>query len=185
MASEHALTPDQIDCLTHPLRLAIIQRLEGDKEATARELALRIGRPPTSLYHHLKQLLDIGLVRVVGERKGLRRPEAVYALLADEYTTIDAVKTSAGKQAYARSTSRIAEAAARALSGAVEADNARFLGAARNTRARFFMARANREKLTRINTLIDELEAMLLDGKPEDGEEIMFTFLMSPQRVKE
>jgi len=182
MASEHALTPDQIDCLTHPLRLAIIQRLEGDKEATARELALRIGRPPTSLYHHLKQLLDIGLVRIIGERKGQRRPEAIYALIADEYTTIDAVKTSAGRQAYARSTSRIAEAAARVLSGAIEADSARFQGDARNIRARFFMVRANRQKLARINMLIDELEALLLDGKPDDGDEIMLTLLMSPQR---
>ncbi|MXP28375.1 hypothetical protein GRI58_06005 [Porphyrobacter algicida] len=54
----------------------------------------------------------------------------------------------------------------------------------RNTRARFFMIRANQQKLARINTLIDELEAELLDGKPEEGEEIMFTFLMSPQRKK-
>lgn len=184
MVSTYALSPDQLECLTMPMRLAIVQRLESDKEATARELAARMGRPATSLYHHLKQLEEIGLVRIVGERRGSRRPEAVYALVADDFSSVEAVKTEAGRKAYARSAMRVAEAAARALSAAVEADTARFEGEDRNTRIRFFTVRADKAKLARISRLISELDACLWEESPADGEEIMFTVLMSPQHVR-
>lgn len=184
MVSTFALSPDQLECLTMPMRLAIVQRLESDKEATARELAARMGRPATSLYHHLKQLEEIGLVRIVGERRGSRRPEAVYALVADDFSSAEAVKTDAGRKAYARSAMRVAEAAARALSAAVEADKAKFEGEGRNTRIRFFTVRADKAKLARINRLLGELEASLWDESSEAGEEIMVTVLMSPQHIR-
>lgn len=184
MVSTYALSQDQLECLTMPMRLAIVQRLESDKAATARELAARMGRPATSLYHHLKQLEEIGLVRVVGERRGSRRPEAVYALVADDYTTVEAVKTEAGRKAYARSAMRIAEAAARAVSAAADADTSRFEGEDRNTRVRFFMLRADKAKLAQINKLIGELEVSLWEESSEEGEEIMFTVLMSPQHIR-
>ena len=184
MVRRHALTQDQLECLTMPLRLAIVQRLESDKEATARELAARMGRPTTSLYHHLKQLEEIGLVRIVGERKGPRRPEAIYALVADDYTTVEAVKTDAGRKTYARAATRVAEGAARALSAAVEAEKSRFQKRDRNTMVRFFMFRADGAKLAQINKLIGELEASLWEANSEDGEEMMFTVLMSPQPIR-
>ena len=67
MPEKHLLNQRQLESLTSPIRLAIIQRLDIDKEATVHELSQRMGRPVTSLYHHLKQLVDIGLLRVSGE----------------------------------------------------------------------------------------------------------------------
>src|SRR5215468_4010976 len=93
---KHHLSQVQLESLTSPARLAIAQRLEIDKQATARELAARLGRPVTALYHHLRQLEGIGLLRIVAERKGVRRPEAVYALVADELSSAEAVKTRRG-----------------------------------------------------------------------------------------
>jgi len=50
---------------------------------------------------------------------------------------------------------------------------------------RFFMLRADSEKLAQINGLIAQLEALLRDGSEAEGEEIMFSFLMSPQQLKD
>src|SRR6202042_755240 len=97
MSKKHILDQSQLESLTSPIRLAIVQRLEVDKQATARELAHRMGRPVTSLYHHLKQMEDVGVLRVAAERKGARRPEAVYAMVADQLSSAQAVKTRQGR----------------------------------------------------------------------------------------
>lgn len=85
MPQKHLLTESQLESLNSPVRLAIIQRLEVDKQATVRELAHRMGKATTALYHHIKGLEEVGLLRVVGEKKGARRPEAVYALIAHTF----------------------------------------------------------------------------------------------------
>src|SRR5580700_4097454 len=44
MPKKHLLSQTQLASLTSPVRLAIVQRMEIDREATARELARRMGR---------------------------------------------------------------------------------------------------------------------------------------------
>jgi len=179
MPTRHLLTQIQLESLTSPIRLAIVQRLEVDKEATARELARRMGRPATSLYHHLKQLEDVGVLRVVAERKGVRRPEAVYAMVADYLSSAEAVTTEPGRKTYARSAVRVAEAGARALSTALVHGSPRFEGAQRNAMARYYALRATEEKLARLNALLNELEDAATHSCDE-GDEIQLTILLSP-----
>ena len=179
MPTKHFLSQTQLESLTSPVRLAIIQRLEIDKEATARELAHRMGRSVTSLYHHLKQLEDVGVLRIVSERKGARRPEAVYAMVADRLSSAEAVKTELGRKAYSRSAARVAEAGARAFSGAVAHGSPRFDGEERDAMVRFFVLRADKEKLSCLNELLRELEETATRSC-EEGEEIQLTVLLSP-----
>jgi predicted ArsR family transcriptional regulator len=179
MPTKHFLNQIQLGSLTSPIRLAIVQRLEVDKEATARELARRMGRPVTSLYHHLQQLEDVGLLRIVAERKGARRPEAVYAMVADTISSAQAVKTRAGRETYSRAALRVAEAGARAFSAAVARGRPRFDGERRNATVKYFVLRADRKKLARLNGLLNELEDALAHSS-EDGEEIQLTILLSP-----
>ena len=179
MSTKHFLSQIQLESLTSPIRLAIVQRLEVDKEATARELARRMGRPVTSLYHHLKQLEDVGVLRIVAERKGVRRPEAVYAMVADYLSSAEAVKTEPGRKTYGRAAARVAEAGARAFSAALVQGSPRFDGEQRNAFVRFYALRATREKLARLNALLNELEDAATQSC-EEGEEIQLTVLLSP-----
>ncbi len=56
------------DLLLHPIRLRIVQALVGDP-MTPLELKDRLGDvPQATLYRHLKQLADGGLLEVVAER---------------------------------------------------------------------------------------------------------------------
>lgn len=179
MPRKHFLNQIQLESLTSPVRLAIVQRLEIDKEGTARELAQRMGRPVTALYHHLKQLEDIGVLRVVSERKGSRRPEAVYAMVADQLLSTEAVKTRQGRQTYGRAATRVADAGARAFAAAVAHGNPRFDGEQRNATVKYFVLRADRKKIARLNKLLAELEE-IAGHSCDDGEEIQLTILLSP-----
>src|SRR4051812_24626260 len=98
MQTKHFLTEAQLESLNSPIRLAIIQRLEVDKKATVRDLAHRMGRAATALYHHIRELEEVGLLRIAGERKGTRRPEAVYAMVAPYLSSAKAVKTEKGRE---------------------------------------------------------------------------------------
>ena len=182
MTEKHRLSHRQLESLTSPIRLAIIQRLDIDKEATAHELAQRMGRPVTSLYHHLKQLLEVGLLRVSGERKGSRRPEAVYANVG-RLSSADAIKSARGRKAYARAGIRIADAGARAFSATLAHGKARFDGENRNTAAKHYVLRADRKKLEELNELLAKLGEVAARSS-EDGEEIRLTILLSPLNPK-
>lgn len=179
MEKKHVLTGKQLESLTSPVRLAIVQRLEVDREATAREIAGRLGRPVTSLYHHLRQLQDAGVLRVVAERRGARRPEAVYALLAEYLSSAQTVKTPRGRKTYARAAARVADAGARAFSAAVAHGTPRFEGDARNAMVRYYLLRADRQKLAELNQLLAKLEDAATHSS-DGGEEIQLTVLLSP-----
>jgi len=183
MATKHFLTGRQLESLTSPVRLAIVQRLEIDRKATARELARRIGRSVTSLYHHLNALEDVGVLRIVGEREGTRRPEAIYALVADYLSSAEAVKTRRGRKTYGRSAVRVAEAGARAFSAAMERGQPRFQGKERNALVRFYALRANSAKLAELNALLNALDDAAMRGSDE-GEEIQLTILLSPPNTR-
>lgn len=183
MTRKHLLTADQLQSLTSPIRLAIVQRLEIDRRATAREIAHRMGRPVTSLYHHLRQLEEVGVLRIVEERKGTRRPEAVYAMVADYLSSARTVKTQEGRTIYGRAAARVAEAGVRTFSAAMARGNPRFEGERRNAMARFYLLRADARKIARLNRLLDELDQVATHGC-DDGEEIQITILLSPISAK-
>ena len=180
---KHLLSQAQLETLTSPVRLAIVQRLEIDKQATACELARRMGYPVTALYHHLKQLEDAGVLRMVAERRGVGRPETVYALIAEYLSSAKAVKTRPGRKAYGRAASRVADAGARAFAAAVMRGSPKFAGKHRNTMAKFYLLRADKDKLARLNELLDELDDAAVHSR-EDGEEVQLTILLSPVQRK-
>lgn len=60
-------TPAQLKAVSDPLRLEILETLL--KEAlTVKQVADRLGQPPTKLYYHVKALEKIGVVTIVETR---------------------------------------------------------------------------------------------------------------------
>ena len=62
-------TPAQIKAVASSLRLRIV-RLCNDREWTNKELADRLERDPATILHHLRVLLDAGLIESTGVRQG-------------------------------------------------------------------------------------------------------------------
>lgn len=61
-------TADQVQAVGHELRTTILGLLH-ERAATVTELAQAVGRPKSTVAHHVKVLHDAGLVRVVRTRR--------------------------------------------------------------------------------------------------------------------
>jgi DNA-binding transcriptional ArsR family regulator len=69
------------ELLLHPVRLRIIGAFLGDRKLTTADLRAELPDvPPTSLYRHLGQLIDAGVLDVVSERRVRGTVERTYVL---------------------------------------------------------------------------------------------------------
>src|SRR3954452_17401320 len=69
LADRLALTePSQVQALSYPLRNAILGLLH-ERAATVSELAVALGRPKSTVAHHVHVLVEAGLLRVVRTRR--------------------------------------------------------------------------------------------------------------------
>lgn len=71
------------ELLLHPVRLRIIGAFLGDRKLTTADLRAELPDvPPTSLYRHLGQLIDAGVLDVVSERRVRGTVERTYVASA-------------------------------------------------------------------------------------------------------
>jgi len=68
----------QFNCLMSARRMAIIGQLANAGPISIRELAKLIGAKPSALYHHIEQMVAVGLVEEAGSRTVNRRREQLY-----------------------------------------------------------------------------------------------------------
>ncbi len=73
--------PSQVKALSHPLRTTILSLLH-ERAASVTELAVAVGRPKSTVAHHVKVLSDSGLVRVVRTRRVRAIEERFYGRTA-------------------------------------------------------------------------------------------------------
>ena len=82
LADRVALTrPDQVRAISNPLRTTILGLLH-ERAATVTELATAVGRPKSTVAHHVKVLAEAGLVRVVRTRRVRAIEERFYGRTA-------------------------------------------------------------------------------------------------------
>src|SRR6266536_5552624 len=60
--------PAQLRAMADPLRATILDLLL-ERAATVAELAAAVGRPKSTVAHHVNVLLDVGMLRVVRTRR--------------------------------------------------------------------------------------------------------------------
>ncbi len=82
LADRIALTaPSQVKAIGHPLRTTILGLLH-ERAATVSELATAVGRPKSTVAHHVKVLVDAGLLQVVRTRRVRAIEERFYGRTA-------------------------------------------------------------------------------------------------------
>ena len=74
-------TPAQVKALSHPMRNTILGLLH-ERAATVTELATALGRPKSTVAHHVKVLTEAGLLRVVRTRRVRAIEERFYGRTA-------------------------------------------------------------------------------------------------------
>ena len=73
--------PAQVKAISHPLRTAILGLLH-ERAATVNELAVALGRPKSTVAHHVKVLTETGLLQVVRTRRVRAIEERFYGRTA-------------------------------------------------------------------------------------------------------
>ena len=74
-------SPAELRALAHPLRSTILDLLL-ERAATVGELAAAIGRPPSTVAHHVGVLVDAGMLRVIRTRRVRAIDERFYGRTA-------------------------------------------------------------------------------------------------------
>ena len=82
LEDRRALTsPAQVRALAHPLRNTILGLLH-ERAASVTELSIAVGRPKSTVAHHVKVLAEVGMLRVVRTRRVRAVEEAYYGRTA-------------------------------------------------------------------------------------------------------
>jgi len=76
---------DQKKVLTSPVRQELLDVLARVGDVSLAELGALLGRPADGLYHHVRLLVRVGLVRRAGERVRGRRREALFRAAAPQF----------------------------------------------------------------------------------------------------
>lgn len=174
------LSPAQLRAMASGVRTEIIRVLASDGAQSARELAMRMGRPVSGLYHHLAQLEAAGLIRVTGRRATERRPEAIYSLISGQISARKASRTKAGRAALAKTSRLFLTAAARKVSRSLLSDTAVTDGPARNSAVRHIQLRLNKKALAQFNAELDALTEKALTMSTEKGVQLELTLALAP-----
>ena len=105
--------PRQVRAIFDPLR-AVLLELLLERAASVQELAAAVGRPKSTVAHHVKVLADAGLLRVVRTRTVRGRVEAFYGRTARLFAVGDIrVDPDPGAPGFFEAAARDAEAAVR------------------------------------------------------------------------
>ena len=180
-----ALSAEQLKLMSFGPRRDIVNVLAGQPDLSAREIADRLHRSPTALYRHMELLIDAGLVLQSGQRNGVKRPEAVFALTANNLSAAEATANAEGRAALAQAAKRYAAAASRRFSQALENGTGRPNGQDANIALCHLDLQLDQAGLSELQELLQAFlksAGGLRDDGQRDQERIAVTILVAPAR---
>ena len=174
--------PEQMAALASSVRQEIVDTVHSLGPCSIREVAHELGRPADGLYHHVRQLLRVGLLIDAGERPAARRPEALVAtptqgVLRLRYDPSDPDNAEAiGK--IVTSMTRVAE---RDFRNGFAPELARCSGPRRNLLAGRQKAWLTGEQVREVNQLLARLQEIFTESHSvAEGDLHSLTFVLAP-----
>lgn len=173
------LNREQIKCFESPVKATIIAALRSLKRASAKEISQVVGGNPNSLYQHLRQLIEVGLVTVAEVRPAETKPETVYELSAPEFF----MKGAVGDQEYRESVYR----SARNILRLTQRHYERALGQLPASpdleaamRFNFVSARLSPARLAKLKQDMEDLLLDAMNSHDPDGDPVIYAGLLAP-----
>jgi DNA-binding transcriptional ArsR family regulator len=151
----------QLHAMTSPLRLEIIGQFTSGQPLSVREIAERIGRPPSGIHYHIGLLERAGLIVRAGERRVGRRNEALYRPSAARFEL-----ASGGRErddAALKAMSSAFRMAERDMEAALRQSSANHDGDQRTFHAMRVHLRLSPSDLKKLNTQLDRLMKIVYD----------------------
>jgi DNA-binding transcriptional ArsR family regulator len=161
-------------------RQEIVDRLLAFGPLSVKELAARLGAKPSALYHHLRMLLEAGLVEEAGSRVVNRKREQLYSAPA-RAIRLRIKPGDPGNRA-------AVQAFVRALGRQIETDfsvgqtlpAARVSGPHRTLALRRLCADPDPATLALINQKLEEINALLVDSPGGPGGGVVLSWTLAP-----
>jgi DNA-binding transcriptional ArsR family regulator len=173
--------PAQLRSLRSPVRQEILDALAAAGECSIAELAALLGRRPHSLYHHLRALGRVALVRRSGTRRNGKSDAALYAVPAPRMM-IEYRLGSAGFAADMARTSRsLLRLTERDFRRALRSPAAVVRGSLRNLQISRSKARLSARQLERVNAHLSAVfEELATSQGQREGRLHAFTIAIAP-----
>ena len=172
--------PEQIRALALPVRHEISDRIAALGPVAVHELARSLGRRRTAIYHHLRRLEQVGLVRAVESTGGRGRPALLYSTVAPRMRLARAARHTRNRGPLAKAGAAAAKQAARDYAMGFRAPSWAIDGAARNHWFFRVVAAPSPARLKRINLLLDELAELVWTPDPNPGPPISVAWFLAP-----
>jgi DNA-binding transcriptional ArsR family regulator len=173
------LNREQIKCFESPIKATIIAALRSLKRASAKEISQVVGGNANSLYQHLRQLIDVGLVIVAEVRPAETKPETVYELSAPEFFMKGEVGDQEYRESVYRSARNILRLTQRHYERALEqVPSTPELEAA--MRFNFVSARLSPARLAKFKQDMEDLLLDAMSSHDPDGESLIYAGLLAP-----
>lgn len=170
-----------------PLRQEILGYFSAGRSLSVREVAERMGRPPSAIHYHVRLLAESGLLKKSGERREGRRRETEYSMVADAIAVpIDTSSSEGDGNSLALVTMSSAfRMAERDMKAAVSEATARTEGDDRNFVAMRTHLRLSPEEMAKLNQRLNEMLLVVLESnrreEPQDGDEfVSLTIALMP-----
>jgi DNA-binding transcriptional ArsR family regulator len=118
-AREYRSNPAQLRALSSPVRIEIVGAFQSFGPMSIRELAEKMARPADGLYHHMRQLEKVHILRVKLTRRVGKRDESVFELTAERFGHTEMPRSPAMKKAIVQTAGAALRLASREFNRAV------------------------------------------------------------------
>jgi DNA-binding transcriptional ArsR family regulator len=146
-----------------------------------RELAEAVGMQPSAVYHHLRQLIAVELVREAGTRVINRKSEKLYETPSRRMRLRRALEDPANAGIMRDFVEALCRQAERDFAGGQKAGGNPSPGPDRNLGFFRLISRPSPDALARLNGVLDQLFDILWEEPDPDQPAIALTWILAPK----
>jgi predicted transcriptional regulator len=149
---------EQLDALTSPVRMEVVESLETFGPMTVARLAERMERPADSLYYHMRKLERVGIVVETERKRSGRRHEAVYRLVSARIAVALDPASKRSVDSVVKLVSALLRRADREFRGAAQRGDIQYAAACRAALGRRTRAYLTQDALAEVERRLESLE---------------------------
>lgn len=176
--------PDQLRTLVSTVRADIMDQVAAFGPLSVREIGQLTGTAPSSLYHHIQRLAEVGLLVEAGVRPSARKPEQLYDTPAPRMRMLEALQAAKNQPILDALVESMCKQASRDFARGVAAPHRLTAGETRNVRFARLVCRPDADTLRQINAHLDAVTELIARSADGDGERIAYAWVVTPQDPK-
>lgn len=173
-------TEQQIRAGLNPRRQDIVDRLAASGPLSVKTLAAMVGARPSALYHHLRLLIEAGLVLEAGHRIVNRKREVLYDTPARRVRIRRALDDPARQPVIKEFVGALSRQMERDFAAGVDSALKATEGGVRNLGFRRVLGNPDAKTLARINAKLEEIGELLGHSEPGGTSVVALTWVMAP-----